>query len=125
MIAKGCLPRCVYLSHAKTVEVFERYVEWRYRRGQRRVNFEGEFMTYQAADSLRSYASGLNRAAVLWAGVGAITGRRTFASRLMANGHSFEAVQLLLGRAHLDHAAPYLDVSAQEQREAVRSIELG
>jgi integrase/recombinase XerD len=32
-ITKGCRPRSIYLSHAKAIEAFDRYVEWRYRRG--------------------------------------------------------------------------------------------
>jgi integrase len=129
-ITKGCRPRCVFLSHAKNVEAFERYVEWRYRRGhgvswdrredrglmprtrsilmqkcgafelsvKRRVNFEGESVEYLAADSLQRYVAGLYRAA----GLGAVQqphGRRTFASRLMANGHSLETVRILLGHS--------------------------
>ncbi|MCA7955552.1 site-specific integrase [Burkholderia seminalis] len=156
-ITKGCRPRCVFLSHAKTVEAFERYVEWRYRRGhgvsldrreyrglmprtrliltqkggafelsvKRRVNFDGESIEYLAADSLQSYVTGLYRAAGLGAGYSSHTGRRTFASRLMANGHSLETVQILLGHAHLDHLSPYLEVSERDQREAVAAIDLG
>ncbi|KVM89607.1 tyrosine-type recombinase/integrase [Burkholderia stagnalis] len=156
-ITKACRPRCVYLSHVKTVEAFDRYVEWRYHRGhgasldrreyrglmprtklivtqkggafelstKRRVNFEGESMEYVAADSLQSYVTGLCRAAGLGAGYSRHTGRRTFASRLMANGHSLETVQILLGHAHLDHIAPYLEVSAREQLEAIAAIDLG
>jgi integrase/recombinase XerD len=26
-------PRCIFLSHAKAIEAFDRFVEWRYRRG--------------------------------------------------------------------------------------------
>lgn len=32
-ITKGCRPRCVFLSHPRALEAFDRYVEWRYRRG--------------------------------------------------------------------------------------------
>lgn len=32
-ITKGCRPRSVFLSHAKTIDALDRYVEWRYRRG--------------------------------------------------------------------------------------------
>ncbi|MDN7674933.1 hypothetical protein QZM22_21015 [Burkholderia oklahomensis] len=41
----------------------------------------------------------------------------------MANGHSLETVQILLGHAHLDHVAPYLDVSERERREADRAFD--
>ncbi|WP_432263494.1 tyrosine-type recombinase/integrase [Cupriavidus sp. TMH.W2] len=47
------------------------------------------------------------------------SGRRTFASRLLEQGHSIKTVQLLLGRAHLDHVAPYLEVSRREMLDAV------
>ena len=29
-ITKGCRPRCVFLSHPRALEAFDRYVEWRY-----------------------------------------------------------------------------------------------
>ncbi|CAE6818888.1 hypothetical protein R69888_06010 [Paraburkholderia haematera] len=32
-ITKGCRPRCIYLSDARTIAAFERYIEWRYQRG--------------------------------------------------------------------------------------------
>ncbi|WP_063934531.1 tyrosine-type recombinase/integrase [Burkholderia pseudomallei] len=156
-ITKGCRPRCIFLSHAKAIEAFERYVEWRYRRGhgvsldrreycglmprtrliltqkgsafelsvKRRIHFEGESIEYLAADSLQSYVTALYRAAGLGPGYSSHTGRRTFASHLMANGHSLETVQILLGHAHLDHVAPYLDASERERREAVAEIDLG
>jgi site-specific recombinase XerD len=91
---------------------------------KRRVNFAGEVVEYRAADSLQSYVADLYRAAGLGAGYSSHSGRRTFASRLMANGHSLEMVQILLGHAHLDHVAPYLDVPRREQCEAVADIDL-
>ncbi|WP_120295468.1 tyrosine-type recombinase/integrase [Paraburkholderia sp. BL23I1N1] len=51
------------------------------------------------------------------------TARRTFASRLLANGHSLETVQVLLGHAHLDHVSPYLEVSPRERRAAVAGFD--
>ncbi|WP_116138091.1 tyrosine-type recombinase/integrase [Trinickia diaoshuihuensis] len=156
-ITKGCRPRCVFLSYAGTVAAFDRYAEWRYRRGhgasldrreyrglmprtrlvltqkggafelstKRRVNSAGETVEYLAADSLQNYVTALYRAAGLGDGYSSHTGRRTFASRLLANGHSLETVQILLGHAHLDHVSPYLDVSARDRREAVAAIDLG
>jgi integrase/recombinase XerD len=32
-ITKGCRPRCIYLSHERTIDAFDRYMEWRYQRG--------------------------------------------------------------------------------------------
>jgi integrase len=156
-ITKGCRPRPIFISYEKTVAAFDRYVEWRYRRGhgvsldrreyrglmprtrlvltqkgsafelsaKRRVNFEGESVEYVAADSLQSYVTTLYRAAGLGAGYSSHSGRRTFASRLVANGHSLETVQILLGHAHLDHLSPCLDVTQRDQREAVAAIDLG
>lgn len=45
------------------------------------------------------------------------SGRRTFASRLLAAGESLETVQALLGHADLDHVMPYLEVSEDTLRE--------
>jgi integrase len=32
-VTKGCRPRCIYLSHERTIAAFDRYIEWRYQRG--------------------------------------------------------------------------------------------
>ncbi|WP_247873592.1 tyrosine-type recombinase/integrase [Burkholderia sp. LS-044] len=66
--------------------------------------------------------TGLYRAAGLGTGYSSHTGRRTFASRLIAQGHSLETVQLLLGHSHIDHAAPYIEVSDRELRAAVAAV---
>jgi len=87
-----------------------------------RVNNAGELVEYLAADSLQSYVTSFYRAAGLGPGYSSHSGRRTFASRLLAQGHSVETVQLLLGHAELDHIAPYLEVSVKEQREAVAAL---
>lgn len=89
---------------------------------KRRINDAGEQVEYVAADSLQSYVTGLYRAAGLGAGYSSHSGRRTFASRLLAQGHSIETVQLLLGHAELDHVAPYLVVTKQELREATAAL---
>ncbi|PEH40450.1 integrase [Burkholderia gladioli] len=155
-ITKGCRACCIFLAHPRAVEAFDRYVEWRYRRGsgasldrseylglmprtrliltqkggpfevsvKRRVSFDGEPMEYWAADSLQSYVTGLYRAAGLGAGYSSHSGRRTFATRLIANGHSLEMVQTLLGHAHLDHVAAYLDTSRRELLESVAGIDI-
>jgi integrase/recombinase XerD len=90
---------------------------------KRRVNFDGENVDYLAADSLQSYVTSLYRAAGLGAGHSSHSGRRTFASRLVAQGHSLDTVQLLLGHAHLDHVSPYLEVTRRERREAVSALD--
>ncbi|WP_434718500.1 tyrosine-type recombinase/integrase [Paraburkholderia sp. A1BS-2L] len=56
-------------------------------------------MEYWAADSLQSYVTSLYRAAGLGAGDSSHSGRRTFASRLIAQGHSLDTVQILLGHS--------------------------
>ncbi|WP_197339751.1 tyrosine-type recombinase/integrase [Ralstonia solanacearum] len=85
---------------------------------KRRINDAGEQVDYVAADSLQSYVTSLYRAAGLGPGYSSHSGRRTFASRLLAQGHTIETVQLLLGHSELDHVAPYLEVSRQDLREA-------
>ncbi len=90
---------------------------------KRRVNDAGQQVEYLAADSLQSYITGLYRAAGLGAGYSSHSGRRTFASRLLAQGHTIETVQLLLGHAELDHVAPYLEVSSQDLREAGAALD--
>jgi site-specific recombinase XerD len=89
---------------------------------KRRVNDAGDLVEYLAADSLQSYVTGLYRAAGFGTGYSSHSGRRTFASRLLAQGHSLETVQTLLGHAELDHIAPYLEVSNKERREAVAAL---
>ena len=89
---------------------------------KRRINDAGEQVEYLAADSLQSYVTGLYRAAGFGSGYSSHSGRRTFASRLLAQGHTIETVQLLLGHAELDHVAPYLEVTTQELREAMAGV---
>lgn len=86
------------------------------------MNFDGETVEYLAADSPQSYVTKLYRAAGLGAGYSSHSGRRTFASRLVAQGHSLDTVQLLLGHSHLDHVSPYLEVSARDMRGAIAAI---
>jgi len=45
------------------------------------------------------------------------SGRRSFASNLLAKGHDLETVQQLLGHAELDHVMPYLEVLSEKLRE--------
>ncbi|TAL99214.1 MAG: hypothetical protein EPN73_01130 [Paraburkholderia sp.] len=51
------------------------------------------------------------------------SGRRTFASRLIAQGHSLDTIQLLLGHSELDHVSPYLDVTVREQRDELSAFD--
>lgn len=83
---------------------------------KRTVNTAGESVEYWAADSLQAYIKGLYRAAGLHQ-ASSHSGRRTFASRLLASGQSLEVVQALLGHSDLDHTIPYLDVREDTLRE--------
>lgn len=86
---------------------------------KRAKNTAGEVVEYLAADSLQSYLKGLYRAAGLPLS-SSHSGRRTFASRLLAAGEPLETVQALLGHADLDHVMPYLEVSDDTLREMFR-----
>lgn len=83
---------------------------------KRTTNSAGESVEYLAADSLQTYIKGLCRAAGLPL-ASSHSGRRTFASRLLAAGESLEVVQQLLGHSELDHVMPYLEVSDDILRE--------
>lgn len=83
---------------------------------KRAKNSAGEVVEYLAADSLQTYIKGLYRAAGLF-DASSHSGRRTFASRLLAAGQSLTDLQALLGHADLDHVEPYLEVSHDTLRE--------
>lgn len=83
---------------------------------KRLKNAGGEPVEYAAADSLQTYIKGLYRAAGFPL-ASSHSGRRTFASRLLAAGVSLTDVQGLLGHADLDHVAPYLEVCDDTLRE--------
>lgn len=89
---------------------------------KRRVNYDGVTVEYFAADCLQNYVTRLYRAAGFGRGFSSHSGRRTFASRLVAQGHSIETVRLLLGHVHLDHVAPYLEVAKRARREAIAGL---
>lgn len=76
-----------------------------------RVLADGREEVYQACDSLQAHVSRLYRAAGL-VGCSSHSGRRTFATRLVEQGHDLEVVQRLLGHADLDHTDPYLQPSS-------------
>jgi len=44
------------------------------------------------------------------------------ASRLFAQGHSIETLQLLLGHSELDHVMPYLHVSQEKLQEMFEAV---
>lgn len=90
---------------------------------KRAKNAAGEVVEYLAADSLQSYIKGLYRSAGLF-GASSHSGRRTFASRLMAAGESLGTIQALLGHSELDHLMPYLEVDSDTLREMFAEVVL-
>jgi site-specific recombinase XerD len=144
---KGNKQRCIYLTHRQTIAALERYIAYRLEHGigteltrdrfrglspetklilkrsggnfsmntKRRTNFDGEQVDYKAADSLQSHVTRL----YLNAGIKASShsGRRTMASRLIAQGQSVETVQLLLGHADIECTYQYLAVDSKKLRE--------
>jgi site-specific recombinase XerD len=67
---------------------------------KRRINYAGEQVDYLACDSLQAHITKLYKDAGIKLG-SSHSGRRSFASGLLANGHSIETIQLLLGHAEL------------------------
>jgi integrase/recombinase XerD len=84
---------------------------------KRRVSRAGEVVEYLAADSLQNYIKDLYRAAGLGAHASSHSGRRTFASRVIAAGESMETLSVLLGHAEIDVTASYVDVDARKLQE--------
>ncbi|MEW6343015.1 MAG: site-specific integrase [Pseudomonadota bacterium] len=81
---------------------------------KRRINEAGEQVDYSACDSLQSHVTKLYRDAGIRGG-SSHSGRRSFASNLVEQGHDIETVQQLLG--HADHVLPYLAVSDRRLRQ--------
>jgi site-specific recombinase XerD len=79
----------------------------------------GEIETYWACDTLQAHVTRLYRDAGLQ-GCSSHTGRRTFATRLVAQGQSMTTVQRLLGHADIDHTDDYVDV---DKRTLARMFE--
>lgn len=83
---------------------------------------DGEVVEYVAADSLQTYIKGLYRAAGLGAKCSSHSGRRTFASRILAAGESIETLQILLGHSELDTVEAYLDIKPETLREMFETV---
>ncbi|CAN0640365.1 hypothetical protein BCEP27_190023 [Burkholderia cepacia] len=83
---------------------------------KRRINEAGEPVDYSACDSLQAYVTKLYRDAGIRGG-SSHSGRRSFASNLIEQGHDIETVQQLLGHAELEHVRPYLAVSDKKLRQ--------
>ncbi|CAE6795738.1 Tyrosine recombinase XerC [Paraburkholderia domus] len=151
-ITKGCRQRCIFLSGHKLAVAIERYLGYRVAKGlgttvarpeyrgliadlpliltrkgypyslniKLRLSDTGAVLTYWAADTLQSYVTHLYRAAGL-SGT-SHSGRRTFATRLLAKGASIEDVQLLLGHQGIDQTMRYMDVNPKELQRALNSV---
>lgn len=152
-ITKGCRQRCIFLTHAQTVDALETYLAYRIERGlgteladlryrglspttklilthkgskfylntKRRVNFYGQAVDYLACDSLQAHVTKLYKDAGIRGG-SSHSGRRSFASNLLAKGHDIETVRQLLGHAELDHVLPYLEVQPGKLREMFSEV---
>lgn len=83
---------------------------------KRRINYGGEQVDYLACDSLQAHITKLYKDAGIRQG-SSHSGRRSFASNLLRNGASLDAVQQLLGHAELDHVMPYLEIDPKILRE--------
>lgn len=88
---------------------------------KRRTNFAGGNVEYLACDSLQAHVTKLYRDAGIKGG-SSHSGRRTMASRLIAQGHAVETVQQLLGHAELDHVRPYLQVPQKRLEELFANV---
>lgn len=82
---------------------------------KRRINDAGEQVDYLACDSLQSHITKLYKDAGIKGG-SSHSGRRSFASNLLAKGSDIETVQQLLGH-EIDHVMPYLEVLPARLRE--------
>nr|WP_251031871.1 tyrosine-type recombinase/integrase [Paraburkholderia strydomiana] len=83
---------------------------------KRRINEAGEQVDYSACDRLQSHVTKLYRDAEIRGG-SSHSGRRSFASNLVEQGHDIETVQQLLGHAGLGRVRPYLGVSDRKLRQ--------
>jgi integrase/recombinase XerD len=88
---------------------------------KRRINQAGQQVDYAACDALQAHVTKLYRDAGIKGGT-SHSGRRTMASRLLANGVELSTVQLMLGHAELDHIDPYLEVSNERLRQAFADV---
>lgn len=139
-ITKGCNARVSYASSKRLRGALERYIRYRRAEGiglgrsslyrglapdlpvlfsNRKSGFalsrklrrleDGQVEEYQAADGLEHRFRHLYGRAGL-ADCSSHSGRRTFASTLLANGISSETVSRMLGHQDLDNSIPYLEV---------------
>lgn len=83
---------------------------------KRRINYQNVQVDYLACDSLQAHITKLYKDAGIKQG-SSHSGRRSFASNLLRNGASLDAVQQLLGHSELDHVMPYLEIDPKKLRQ--------
>lgn len=88
---------------------------------KRRINSAGERVDYAACDALQSHVTKLYRDAGIRRG-SSHSGRRSMASRLLAQGHDLGTIQLILGHATIECVDPYLEVSKNRLRQAFADV---
>ena len=150
-LTKGHKQRCVYPTNRDLVAALETYLDLRIKRRwrmgdpkkfrglrpdsklvlkfnghaysmntKRRTNAAGERVDYLACDSLQGHITELYKAVGIKGS--SHSGRRTMASRLLAQGHGLDTIQLMLGHAELDHIDPYLQVDKRILRRAFEEV---
>lgn len=88
---------------------------------KRRINYAGEQIDYAACDALQSHVTKLYRDAGIKGG-SSHSGRRSMASRLLAQGHDLETIQLMLGHAELFASA--INIINRGGKTAYRATQL-
>lgn len=88
---------------------------------KRRINEARERVDYLASDALQAHVTKLFKDAGIRGGTSR-SGRRTMASRLLANGVELDAVQLMLGHAELNHIDVYLQTDKKKLRQAFLDV---
>jgi len=83
---------------------------------KRRVLETGEQRDYKACDSLQSHVTKLYQRAGIKGG-SSHSGRRTFASKVLANTGDMETVAHLLGHTSIDCSQRYIDLNNDTLRE--------
>lgn len=83
---------------------------------KRRVLETGEQRDYKACDSLQSHVTKLYQRAGIKGG-SSHSGRRTFASKVLANTGDMETVAHLLGHTSIDYSQRYIDLNNDTLRE--------
>ncbi len=146
-ITKHGTPRVVYLTHPKAVAAVIAWLDYRIERGwhlgepeqymgfapteklvlshkgrsfelARKKRFiESGPVEYLCCDALQQTISRIYRRAGIKGG-SSHSGRRTLASRVLANTGRIEDVQQILGHIDIDHSWPYLDVDPRVIRRA-------